>query len=128
MHQTSRRRMRSTAVGLSVTAIMATTLTGCATSADYAAVCVDPATQTRVDDDQCTDDGDWDGTSGGFYWYYLGATRRIPGIGATVSGGTWHGSGLTGTVQRGGLPKAGGGTVKTATKTGGFGGSFKGFG
>ena len=39
------RRMRSTSISLGITALMASSLTGCATSADYAAVCVDPDTQ-----------------------------------------------------------------------------------
>ena len=41
-----------------------------ASSADYAAVCVDPETQERVDDDQCDDDSDYNGSGSGFFWYY----------------------------------------------------------
>jgi hypothetical protein len=120
--------MRSTSVALGVTALMASGLTGCSSeSADYAAVCVDPETEERVDDDQCEDDRDYHGVGAGFFWYYLAASSRVPAVGRAVSGGTYQGSSLTGRVQRGGLPTTGGTTVRSATKTGGFGGSNRGF-
>ncbi len=124
-----RRRMRSSSVALGVTALMASTLTGCGSeSADYAAVCVNPETEERVDDDQCDDDRDYNGVGGGFFWYYLGARALVPSVGSTVSGGTFRGSTLNGTVQRGGLPTTGGSTVRSTTTKGGFGGSSRGFG
>ncbi len=125
MTTTTRRRMRSTSISLGITALMASSLTGCSSSADYAAVCVDPETQERVDDDQCDDDSDYNGSGGGFFWYYLGARSVVPGIGSTVSGGTYRGSTLNGTVQRGGLPSTGGSTVRSSTTKGGFGGSSR---
>ncbi|NYE36304.1 hypothetical protein F4692_001408 [Nocardioides cavernae] len=128
MTTTSRRRMRSSSISLGITALMASSLTGCSSSADYAAVCVDPQTQERVDDDQCDDDSDYSGGGSGFFWYYLGASSRIPAVGTTATGGTWSGSTLNGSVQRGGLPSTGGSTVKSATTKGGFGGSSRGFG
>jgi hypothetical protein len=124
----ARRRMRSSSISLGITALMASSLTGCSSSPDYAAVCVDPETQERVDDDQCDDDSDYNGGGSGFFWYYLGASSRIPAVGQTTSGGTFSGSTLNGTVQRGGLPTTGGSTVKSATTKGGFGGSSRGFG
>jgi hypothetical protein len=124
----TRRRMRSSSISLGITALMASSLTGCSSSADYAAVCVDPETQERVDDDQCDDDSDYNGGGSGFFWYYLGASSRIPAVGQTTSGGTFSGSTLNGTVQRGGLPTTGGSSVKSATTKGGFGGSSRGFG
>lgn len=127
MTTTPRRRMRSSSIALGITAVMASSLTGCSSSADYAAVCVDPQTQQRVDDDQCDDDSDYHGGSG-FFWYYLGASSRIPAVGQPASGGTWSGSTLNGSVQRGGLPSTGGSSVKSATTKGGFGGSSRGFG
>jgi len=122
--------MRSASISLGITAVMASSLTGCATSADYAAVCVNPDTQERVDDDQCDDDSDYNGggVGSGFFWYYLGARSLVPGVGSTVTGGTFRGSTLNGSVQRGGLPTTGGSTVKTSTTKGGFGGSSRGFG
>lgn len=123
-----RRRMRSTSISLGITAVMASSLTGCASSADYAAVCVNPDTQERVADDQCDDDSDYNGVGTGFFWYYLGASSRIPAIGSTTSGGTFRGSTLNGSVQRGGLPTVGGSTVRSSTIKGGFGGSSRGFG
>ncbi|WP_240311749.1 hypothetical protein [Nocardioides houyundeii] len=128
MTTTPRRRMRSASVVLGVTALAASGLTGCATtSADYAAVCVDPDTQERVDDDNCDTSRDYNGVATGFFWYYLGASSRVPPIGGFATGGTWRGSGLNGTVQRGGLPTTGGSTVKSTTTKGGFGGSNRGF-
>lgn len=124
----TRRRMRSTSISLGITALMASSLTGCSSSADYAAVCVDPETQERVDDDQCDDDSDYNAGGTGFFWYYLGARTLIPAVGQTATGGTFRGSTLNGTVQRGGLPTTGGSTVKSATTKGGFGGSNRGFG
>ena len=124
----TRRRMRSSSISLGITALMASSLTGCSSSADYAAVCVDPATEMRVDDDQCDDDRDYDGHSSGFFWYYLGQNSRVPAVGSGVSGGTYKGSTLSGSVARGGLSKAGGSSVKSTTTKGGFGGSSRGFG
>ncbi len=123
-----RRRMRSSSIALGITAVMASNLTGCATSADYAAVCVDPGTQERVEDDQCDDDSDYNGAGTGFFWYYLAARAVVPAVGQTTSGGTFRGSTLNGTVQRGGLPTTGGSTVRSSTTKGGFGGSNRGFG
>jgi hypothetical protein len=121
--------MRSSSVALGITAMMASTLTGCGSeSADYAAVCVDPETQVRVDDDQCDDDREYNGVGGGFFWYYLGASSRVPAVGTAATGGTFRGSTLRGTVQRGGLPSTGGSTVRSTTTKGGFGGSSRGFG
>lgn len=73
------------------------------------------------DDDSDSDDN---GVGTGFFWYYLGASSRVPAIGQTTSGGTFTGS----TVQRGGLPTTGGSTVRSSTTKGGFGGSSRGFG
>jgi hypothetical protein len=122
------RRMRSASISLGITALMASSLTGCASSADYAAVCVDPDTQERVDDDQCDDASEDGGGGSGFFWYYLAARSIVPAVGQTATGGTYRGSSLNGTVQRGGLPVTGGSTVKSATTKGGFGGSSRGFG
>ena len=124
----TRRRMRSSSISLGITALMASSLTGCSSSADYAAVCVDPETEERVDDDQCDDDSDYNGTGTGFFWYSLAARSVVPGGGSTVSGGTFRGSTLNGTVQRGGLPTTGGSTVRSSTTKGGFGGSNRSFG
>ncbi|WP_241153678.1 hypothetical protein [Nocardioides pantholopis] len=129
MTTTPRRRMRSASVAIGITALAASGLTGCASSADYAAVCVDPETQERVEDKECDDDSEYNGSSvgSGFFWYYLGASSRVPAVGGLASGGTWRGSGLNGTVQRGGLPTTGGSSVKSTTTKGGFGGSSRGF-
>ena len=51
----------------------------------------------------------------------------MPPVGGLATGGTWRGSGLNGTVQRGGLPTTGGSSVKSTTTKGGFGTSSRGF-
>jgi hypothetical protein len=121
------RRMRSVAVGVGLTAVVAAVLVDRETEPDYAAVCVNPDTQERVDDDQCRDESHLGGGSA-FAWYFLGRASRVPALGSTVTGGTYQGSGLSGRVQRGGLPAEGGSTVRSSTVRGGFGGSSHGFG
>lgn len=132
MTTTIRRASRTVPLGLTVLA--ASTLSGCGGDPDVAAVCVDPQTQERVDDDQCDDSDnpqDYDGGSGvggAFFWYYLGtqSARSIPAVGAPVSGGTFNGSGLVRSgrsVQRGGLPADGAPSFKSYSKSGGFGSS-----
>jgi hypothetical protein len=129
MTSTPRRRMRSTGVSLGVTVLMAAGLSGCASSPDYGAVCVNPETEQRVADGECDDastNGAGAGVGSAFLWYYLGASSRVPGIGSSVTGGTFSTSRLNGTVQRGGLPTTGGSSVKSTTRTGGFGGTSRG--
>ena len=127
------RRMRSRTVLLGVTALAASTLSGCASEPEYAAICTDPQTNERVDDSQCDDSDDPDdyhGGGAGFFWFYL-ATRGgspIPGIGQRYNpgSGTYNGSSLVRsgtTVQRGGLPVKGAPSVRSFTKSGGFGSS-----
>jgi hypothetical protein len=124
--------MRSATVTLGLTALVATALTGCGgdkPDPDYAAICVNPQTNERLDDDKCKDDHEYDGHSGGFYWFYMPShgTYVVPPVGGhyTSTGGTYNvssvrnGAGKPVTVQRGGVPKTGG-TISTVTK-GGFG-------
>ena len=129
---TTPRRMRSRTVLLGVTALTASQLTGCASQPDYAAICTDPQTNERVDDSQC-DDGDeprdYSPGLGGFFWFYMltSATHRIPAVGQAYrpGWGTYNGTGLrrSGTpVARGGLPRQGAKSVKSYTRSGGFGG------
>lgn len=120
---TVKRRMRSTNVTLSVTALVAATLSGCAGGADNQAICVDPETEVRVDDDECDDvDEDYNGVGGGFYWFYIPVGNTAPRVGGVVPRGvgTYSSTGLSGTVKKGGVP-ASGGTISR----GGFGGGLK---
>lgn len=134
---TERRRMRSVKVSLGLTALVATALTGCSgdkdKKADYAAVCVNPVTNERIDDSQCHDNREYDGHSGGYYWYYVptGGSYIMPPVGGHYvvnNGGTYHVpttvGGRTTTIQRGGIPNTGG-KVSTVSR-GGFGGSSSG--
>ena len=128
------RRMRSTTVMLGVTALAASSLSGCAASEpDYAAICTDPQTNERVDDDQCDDSEeprDYTPGLGGFFWFYMltSGANRIPAVGQAYSPrwGSYNGRGLASAgnrVQRGGLPRQGASSVKSFTRSGGFGSS-----
>jgi hypothetical protein len=127
----TKRRMRSAGITLGLTALVAASLTGCARDEqpDYAAICVDPQTQTRTDDGNCKDDREYHGSGAGFFWFYM-ATRAgglVPPIGGryNVAQGTYTvprtASGGTGspTIKRGGLDKKGGDIGKITR--GGFG-------
>jgi len=123
--------MRSAGVTLGLTALVAASLTGCAgnNQPDYAAICVDPQTQTRTDDDNCKDEREYHGSGAGFFWFYM-ATRGgglVPPIGGryNVAQGTYTVPRTgTPTIKRGGLDKKGG-DIGTITR-GGFGKSGKG--
>jgi hypothetical protein len=126
------RRMRSHTVLIGVTALTASSLSGCASQPEYAAICTDPQTQQRVDDDQCDDSDEprdySPGIGPGFFWFYLlaSSSRPIPAIGQGYSprAGTYNGRSLlnSGTrVQRGGLPRSGAPSMKSFTRSGGFG-------
>jgi hypothetical protein len=89
------------------------------------AICVDPATELRVDDDLCEgpldrdfdDDGDDDGRVSGS-WRYYGPGQSYPAVGAKGSGG--KAAAATGSTVRKGGSSAGG-----IVETGGFGFSGK---
>lgn len=123
-----RRRLRSASVGLGLTALVAASLTGCAFGGDpdYAAICVDPETEERVDDDQCDDDREYSGAGGGFFWFYMATSSRyaVPSVGQTFdrNAGSYRVS-PNARVQRGGLPTYGSSSMKSYTKSGGFGSS-----
>ncbi|TWD79926.1 hypothetical protein FB561_0992 [Kribbella amoyensis] len=130
------RRMRSAGITLGLTALMAASLTGCSSGdqPDYAAICVDPQTQTRTDDDECKDEREYHGSGAGFFWFYM-ATRGngyVPAVGSRYNAGQGTytiprtGSGGSGspTIRRGGLDRKGG-DIGTITR-GGFGKSGKG--
>lgn len=142
---TTHRRLRSASVTLGLTALVAAGLTGCApgaqagsgasAEADNQAICVDPETEERVDDDLCEDD-DHGGSHAGLYaWYFLSRGSTLPSVGSRYSGGTFDASSLRGTTVRGGAPRTGGTTVggstgtgsdsgtSTTVRRGGFGGS-----
>jgi hypothetical protein len=116
---------KSAAVVLGVTALLAPSLAACGSDdeVDNQAVCVDKNTQERVDDDQCDPD-DYEnhgsGVGSAFLWYFIGSQvgRGFPAVGQRVSGGTY--TVPSGSVARGGVPKAGGSVPR-----GGFGGGTR---
>ena len=100
-------------------------LTGCSpdgnvVDADYAQVCQDRKSQSRVEDDKCSDQGR---SSGAYGWYFFnmnsGSSNTVPPVGSRLTGGTTTAP-ASGTVKSGIASK--GGTVSR----GGFGGSAKG--
>ena len=100
-------------------------LTGCTPSgdvvdADYAQVCEDRKTNSRVEDDKCSDQGR---TSGAYGWYFFnmnsGATNNVPPVGSRLTGGSATAP-SSGSVKSG-IPSKGG-----TVSRGGFGGSAKG--
>lgn len=105
---------RSSVVVLGLTAALATTLSGCSSEPDYRAVCVDPATQKRLPDYDCSSSHYGTG-----HWYYYPRGSRAAGIGSFVRGGSFsapsHGS-----VAKGGFSSHGG------VMRGGFGSHFSG--
>ena len=111
------RRLRSVAITLGAVPLLATGLTGCGSDDDdydYSAVCVDQATQQRVDDDECDDDGR-DGVHG---WYFIPVGFYAGGIGQRVGGGSF--ATPSGSHIKGGVPKTG-----ATVQRGGFGGGIK---
>lgn len=122
---TTRRRMRSAKVAIGLTALVATSLTGCGSDnkePEYAAICVDPQTNQRLDDDKCHDDHEYNGSGGGFFWFYSSThgNNTLPPVGGRYnpSSGTYKVGNAR--VVRGGVPKSGG--SMTSVKSGGFGG------
>lgn len=114
------RRLRSKTVALGLTVVAASVLTGCS-STDGAAICVDPATETRVDDDECDGvDEDYDGTGGGFFWFYMPHGHSAPAVGSTYNPSSGYYKAPSGkTYTKGGVSTSGG----TISK-GGFGSGF----
>lgn len=55
---------------------------------DYAGVCVEESTQTRIADEQC-DDHRSGGYYGGHGWYFVPRGVAAPAIGGKVSGGSF---------------------------------------
>jgi hypothetical protein len=112
--------MRSVSVAIGVTAVAAAALSGCSSSPDYNAVCVDERTQQRVPDDDCDD------TSSGLRsWYYIDSGRRTPSVGSRVSGGSTvvpNGSVPRGGQSVSGDSGSGSGSGSSSTDYGGFGG------
>ena len=114
------------ALVLGVSGILASALlTGCTPDgdvidADYAQVCQDRKSESRVEDSMCSDSGR---SSGAYGWYFFnmnsGTASTVPPVGSKLTGGSTTAP-TTGTVKSGVASK--GGTVSR----GGFGTSAKG--
>lgn len=73
--------------GILFSALVAVGLVGCAEpqQEEYAAVCVDPVSEVRLDDDAC-DSGDSEFMSNAIIWYMaFSAGRSIPAVGGHVT-------------------------------------------
>lgn len=114
------RRLRSKSVTLGLTLVAASVFTGCAAEQDGQAICVNPETEERVDDDSCDEDQeDYDGTGSGFFWFYMPAGTSAPAVGSRYNPSTGYYSAPKGqNYTKGGVPKSGGSISK-----GGFGSS-----
>lgn len=77
-----------TIVGILFTALVAVGLVGCASEPkqdEYAAVCVDPNTEQRLEDDAC-EQGDSDYLTHAVLWYLLLSNNaHVPGVGHHVT-------------------------------------------
>lgn len=121
MGDTPRRRMRSVSVAIGVTAVAAAALSGCTSSQDYDAVCIDEDTEERVSDYNCDD---YSPSSGSTYvWYYVNSSRRIPSIGSRVSGGSTDKPAGYGQGNGRSSGSGSGSSYDSSTDYGGFGGS-----
>lgn len=116
MAEEPHRRMRSVSVAIGVTAVVAAALSGCTTSEDYTAVCVDDDTMERVSDYECDDD-----YSSSYVWYYLGSGSRVPSVGSHVSGGST-------TPPAGSSTRGGSSSYDSDTRSGGSSSDYGGFG
>lgn len=136
----AQRRLRSSAVNLTVTAMLAAGLSGCAEEEpdpEHAAICVDSNTQQRVEDEDCGGDftdeqhlaGSNNNGGGGsaatsvFLWYFIARSFAVPPLGGSITGvrgGSFNRPSNLGGVYRGVSSRGG-----TVTK-GGFGTSLKG--
>ena len=114
MLDTRRARRRSASVTLGAAAIFAATLSGCSAGGEeysHGAVCADPQTERRVEDERCED-----GRSGRHGWYFLPVGTRARPVGARLNGGSFTPP-PGAAVFRGGVPREG-----AVITRGGFGG------
>ncbi|MEV1286544.1 hypothetical protein [Micromonospora sp. NPDC049679] len=141
-------RRKSASVTLGVTSLLAVALTAACSpqrvdgssddGAEYGAVCGDPQTQERLDDDDCDDDSGHQSRGG---WYFIPAGRPYPAKGQKVSGGSftrpsggstvkYGGASPTGGTfaKSGGNAATGGGAESGSVSRGGFGGKAGGSG
>jgi hypothetical protein len=106
--------MRLTRTATLITAGLLTigALTACGGDDDYQGICIDPATQQRVNDEYCTTDRH-DGHHYGWGYYPVGS--RVPAVGHKAAGyKTTVPSGRS--YVRGGAPKTGGPVAKPSVK------------
>ncbi len=117
-------RQRKTGVlTLGLAGMLASTLlTGCSPGteidADYAQVCRDNRSESRVEDNNCSDQGR---SSGSYGWYFFStqSTSPVPAVGSRLSGGT--ATLPSGSTAKSGTPSKGG-----TVSRGGFGTTAKG--
>jgi hypothetical protein len=126
--ESGKRRWKSAAVPLGITALLATALSGCGgqQQATHQAVCVQQGTNLRVADNLCDNDRDF-GYGGGYGWYYVPVGQSYSRVGSAVDTRPGHGSfhprGSSFTPVKGGAKASGGSLSRSTTVSkGGFGG------
>lgn len=106
---------------------LALVISGCTVSpseADEIGVCIDPKTETRIDDDKCSDGSEgWESDDGSvWFWYSTSSGHTAPPVGQKVT----KSHGYTGSPKstyyaRGGVPTSGSTISKSTIARGGFG-------
>lgn len=106
---------------------LALVISGCTVApaeADEIGVCINPKTEERVDDDQCSDGSEgWESDNGSvWFWYATNSGHSAPPIGQRVTSSHGHvGAPKSSFYSRGGVPKAGSTISKSTIARGGFG-------
>ena len=106
---------------------LAFVLAGCTVSqaeADEIGVCIDPKTETRIDDDKCSDGSEgWESNDGSvWFWYSTSSGYNAPPVGQKVTPSHgYSGSPKTSAYSRGGVPTSGSTISKSTIARGGFG-------
>jgi hypothetical protein len=106
---------------------LALVLAGCAVSpeeADEIGVCIDPKTDTRIEDDKCSDGSEgWESDDGSvWFWYGINSGHNAPPIGQKVTKSNGYtGAPKSSSYSRGGVPKTGSTISKSTISRGGFG-------
>jgi len=106
---------------------LAIVLAGCSVApseADEIGVCIDPKTEQRIDDDNCSDGSEgWESDNGSvWFWYSTNSGHSAPPVGQKVTRSHgYSGAPKSSYYSRGGVPTSGSTISKSAISRGGFG-------
>lgn len=124
------RKRKTGALSLGIAGILASALlTGCTPDgteidADYAQMCRDQDTETRVEDSKCSEEARGSGHYGWYFYQMSGSSQTLPAVGQKATGGVTKvpagKSAKTGVTSKGGTISRGG--FGTSAKGAGMGG------